>query len=163
MTDAPQLMVGRQDAEAVERLIRALPDWFGIEESTQEYVESARTLPTVLALDGDAVVGALLWRRHYPESAEIHLMAVDRTYHRTGIGTALLDRAEAELRADGVRYLHVKTFGPSRPKDAYSKTRWFYVRRGFVPLQEMLDVWPENPMFAARQGALTGGANRAYR
>ncbi|MEJ7630313.1 MAG: hypothetical protein WKF54_12050 [Nocardioidaceae bacterium] len=45
-----------------------------------------------------------------------------------------------------MRYRPVTTLGPSRPKDAYSKTRWFYVRRGFVPLEEMLDVWPENPM-----------------
>jgi GNAT superfamily N-acetyltransferase len=141
-----QLVVGRQDAEAVERLLDALPDWFGIEESNRGYVESARTLPTVLACDGDRVLGALLWNQHFAESAEVHLMAVDPAYHRVGIGTALLRRAEDELRADGVRYLQVKTLGPSDPDEHYARTRHFYAARGFVPLEELLDVWPENPM-----------------
>jgi GNAT superfamily N-acetyltransferase len=146
---APQdieIEVGRQDAEAVARLLRALPDWFGIEESNLEYIESARTLPTVLALDAGRVVGALLWRRHFAESAEIHLMAVDPAYHRTGVGSLLLDRAEDALRSDGVRYLQVKTQGPSWPDEGYEKTRLFYQARGFVPLEEIVDFWPEDPM-----------------
>jgi GNAT superfamily N-acetyltransferase len=121
-----ELEVGRQDAESVARLLRALPDWFGIDAATQSYIDDARTFPTVLArLDG-AVVGALLWKRHYPESAEVHLMAVEPSYHRAGIGTRLLVRAEDELRADGVRYLQVKTLGPSRADDEYERTRRFY-------------------------------------
>ena len=93
------------------------------------------------------MVGALLWKRHYPESAEVHLMAVEPSYHRAGIGTRLLERAEDELRADGVRYLQVKTLGPSRADDEYERTRRFYEARGFVPLEELFDVWPEdNPM-----------------
>ena len=146
MTADLQLVVGRQDAKAVERLLRALPDWFGIEESTLEYIESARTLPTVLAYDGDRVVGALLWTRHYAKSAEVHLMAVEPAYHRSGVGSALLRRVEDELRADGVRYLQVKTLGPSRPDEHYERTRLFYEAQGFVPLEEMLEVWPDNPM-----------------
>ena len=146
MTAEVQLVVGRQDAEAVERLLNALPDWFGIEESNRGYVESARTLPTVLACDGDRVLGALLWHQHFTESAEVHLMVVDPAYHRVGIGSALLRRAEDELRADGVRYLQVKTLGPSLPDEHYERTRRFYAARGFVPLEELLDVWPENPM-----------------
>ena len=74
-------------------------------------------------------------------------MAVDVTRHRRGIGTALLERAEQELRGAGVRYLQVKTLGPSQPDDEYERTRLFYEARGFVALEEMLDVWPEdNPM-----------------
>ena len=74
----------RHDPVAVERLLRALPDWFGIEESTQGYVADAARLPTYLAYadDHEAAVGALMVNRHYPESAEIHLMAVDPALHR---------------------------------------------------------------------------------
>ena len=101
----------------------------------------------VLAHEGGAVVGALLWNQHFPGSAEVHLMAVDAARHRRGIGTALLDRAEQELRAEGVRYLQVKTLGPSRQDEEYERTRRFYAARDFVALEELLDVWPEdNPM-----------------
>ena len=55
--------------------------------------------------------------------------------------------AEEELRAEGVRYLQVKTLGPSRPDDEYERTRRFYEARDFVALEEMFGVWPEdNPM-----------------
>lgn len=146
MASEIELVVGRQDPTSVERLLRALPDWFGIEEANRRYVASAGSLPTVLALHDGQVVGTLLWSRHYPESAEVHLMAVDPAYHRTGVGSQLLARAEDELRADGVRYLQVKTLGPSRPDEGYARTRRFYQACGFVPLEEMLDVWPDDPM-----------------
>lgn len=139
--------VGRRDPDAVERLLRGLPEWFGLDEANAAYVEAARTMPTVLAHLNGEVVGVLLWHRHFPTTAEVHLMAVNPDRHRRGIGTALLQRAEEELRADGVRYLQVKTLGPSRPDPEYDRTRRFYEARGFEPLEEMLDVWPEdNPM-----------------
>lgn len=139
--------VGRCDADAVARLLDRLEDWFGMEESNAAYVEAARTMPTVLALADGVVVGVLLWHQHFPASAEVHLMAVDPDHHRRGIGTLLLARAEDELRALGVRYLQVKTLGPSDADPAYARTRLFYAARGFVELEELFDVWPEdNPM-----------------
>jgi GNAT superfamily N-acetyltransferase len=139
--------VGRCDPDAVAALLHGLQEWFGIDEATAAYVDAARTMPTVLAHDDGAVVGALLWTRHFSAAAEVHLMAVDAARHRQGIGTALLERSEDELRADGVRYLQVKTLGPSRPDDEYERTRRFYEARGFVALEEMFGVWPEdNPM-----------------
>ena len=137
----------RRDPAAVERLLRALPDWFGIEESTQEYVADAGRLPTYLAYAGDheAAVGALLVNRHYRESAEIHLMAVDPALHRRGVGRALLAAALADLADDGVRFVQVKTQGPSRPDEGYARTVAFYVAEGFTPLEEITGLWPENP------------------
>src|SRR5215831_15893546 len=57
---------GVNDADAVDRLLRSLPNWFGIEASNRAYVESARTLPTYFArpasgaADSDLPVGVLL-------------------------------------------------------------------------------------------------------
>lgn len=137
----------RQDPVAVERLLRSLPSWFGVESSLRQYVLDAAQLPSYLAAaaDGD-VVGALLVKRHTAHSAEIHLMAVDPGRHRQGVGRALLTAAEADLVADGVRFLQVKTRGPSRPDPGYEKTRAFYSACGFTPLEEILDLWDEeNP------------------
>ena len=146
MASGLDLVVGRQDPDAVAVLLRALPGWFGIDEANAAYVEAARTMPTVLALDGSDVVGALLWHHHYPAAAEVHLMAVQPSRHRTGVGTALLARLEEELRAGGVRYLQVKTLGPSHPDEEYGRTRAFYEARGFVPLEEFIDFWDDEPM-----------------
>jgi len=140
------LVRGRQWPADVERLIGALPDWFGLPASNANYVAEAAHLPTVAALGGDTVVGVCLVRDHNPESAEIELLAVAPDRHRSGIGRALVDAVEAGLRARGVRLLEVKTFGPSGASEPYERTRAFYLALGFVPLEERTDIWgPENP------------------
>ena len=39
-----------------EKILRALPDWFGIEESLIQYVKDANTMPTIIVKDDDDVV-----------------------------------------------------------------------------------------------------------
>lgn len=141
------IISGRQDPDAVERLLRSLPDWFGIEESLKEYVEDARSKPTYLAVAPamNEVLGALLVTQHHRESAEIHLLAVSSEHHRRGIGRALVAAFEADMRTAGVRVLQVKTLGPSRPDEAYARTLRFYLAIGYVPLEELHGLWGENP------------------
>jgi GNAT superfamily N-acetyltransferase len=140
----------RQDPGSVDRLLRLVPTWFGIEQSNAAYVAAARTLPTYLAWPGDQPgtgqpAGVLLAARHFPQSAEIHLMAVDPAVHRRGVGRALVTALEADLAADGVQFLQVKTLGPSHPDAGYQLTRKFYLAMGFVPLEELPELWPGNP------------------
>jgi ribosomal protein S18 acetylase RimI-like enzyme len=142
---------GEQDPGAVARLLGLLPGWFGIEASNSAYVEAARQLPTYRAWPGDRAgrgepVGVLLGRRHFPQSAEIHWLAVDPALHRQGVGRALVRALEADLAADGVEYLQVKTRGPSKPDAGYELTRRFYLNLGFRPLEELDGLWDEgNP------------------
>lgn len=136
----------RHASDAVAGLLAALPEWFGIESANAAYVDAARRLPTYLATDADfGVVGALLVDRHFPTSAEIHLLLVHPARHRRGIGRALLAAAEADLAADGVVLLEVKTLGPSHPDEGYALTRRFYAAVGFLPVEELSGVWPGNP------------------
>jgi ribosomal protein S18 acetylase RimI-like enzyme len=146
-TVAVHIVGDKRGPAAVERLLRGLPDWFGIAESVTEYVAAAARLPTYLAyLDGRSeAVGALLLARHFPEAAEVYLMAVAPYLHRRGIGRALLRAAEADLSSEGARFLQVKTLGPARPHEGYQKTRSFYLSQGFTPLEEIQGLWPENP------------------
>jgi ribosomal protein S18 acetylase RimI-like enzyme len=145
---------GEQAPQTVDRLLRLLPDWFGIESAITEYVAKARELLTYLAWpSGESPVpdterrpvGVLLIARHFPASAEIHLMAVEPALHRRGIGRALIEAAEADLIAGGVELLQVKTLGPSLPNASYDQARRFYWRMGFRPLEEIHDLWPGNP------------------
>lgn len=138
-------VVPGQDPAAVERILRGLPEWFGIDSSVVEYVEAAGRLPGLMAYAGGEPVGALVLERHFPTAAEIHLMAVERSRHRQGIGRALVAAAEAALSADGVTLISVKTLGPSHPDAGYADTRRFYAAMGFQPVEELLDLWPGNP------------------
>ena len=126
--------------------MRGLPEWFGIEEANRAYVGSARRLPSTAAIVDGEVVGVCLVRRHTQVAAEIDLLAVRRDIHRAGIGRQILDRVVADARADGVKLLQVKTFGPSGSSVEYERTRAFYEAVGFMPLEERTDIWgPENP------------------
>ena len=88
--------------EAVWSILAELPEWFGRPESNREYIAAAETLDCHAALDSDGtVIGVALIEQHFPESAEVHLMAVRRAWHRHGVGRALLSAAEAELTASG--------------------------------------------------------------
>ena len=81
-------------------------------------------------------MGVVLLEHHFPETTEVHFMAVARERHRQGIGTRLLDAVEAQQRGRGARLLEVKTLGPSRPDAEYDRTRAFYRARGFLPVEE---------------------------
>ncbi len=145
-TDRVRIVRGQQSPGDVDRILRSLPDWFGIEDSIVHYVEDAARLPTYLAYSpDDTCVGVLLTSRHFPESAEVHLMAVDPTWHRRGVGRTLLGAAESDLASDGVRYLQVKTQGPSADDPNYAQTLEFYRSQGFNPLEEIDGLWPGNP------------------
>ena len=143
MTRVVEISEPAERSRIAEAVLRDLPDWFGIEESTRQYIEDAATLPT-LVVEPDA--GFLCLKQHTPRAAEIYVMGVRREQHRRGIGRALVAAAERWCRAQGIRYLQVKTLAPSHPDELYGRTRRFYQARGFRPLEELAAIWgEENP------------------
>lgn len=137
----------------VEPILRALPQWFGIEEATQSYIDDAGLNPTLLAVDDAKPVGFLTIMQHSERAAEIYVMGVLPEYHRKGVGRLLLEAAESELREKGVRYLQVKTLSPKYPDEGYKRTRAFYEAMGFVLLEEFPEIWgPQNPCWQMIKG-----------
>lgn len=125
----------------VARLLETLPEWFGQPESNAEYGLAAHQKEswTVRDAQGQVIAVALL-DRHFPHAWEIHLMLVDRAHHGQGAGTALFAAIQADALAGGVKLLQVKTLGASHPDPGYAKTRHFYLKQGFMPLEES-DAW----------------------
>ncbi|MBN1660145.1 MAG: GNAT family N-acetyltransferase [Anaerolineae bacterium] len=134
-------------AAACEPILRALPDWFGIEEAIVHYVGEIERLPTFRAVgDGGATLGFVSVKQHTPFAADLYVLGVRREAHRQGIGSAMLAAVEAWLRGQGVEYLQVKTLSEAHPDPNYARTRLFYEAAGFRPLEEMPELWDEaNP------------------
>jgi len=127
-----------------ELILRALPDWFGVEAALLDYVRAVNDLPTVVARVEGRPAGFFTVKQHFPQAAEAYVLGVLPAYHRMGIGRAMFERAEEYLRALGVVYLQVKTLGPSHPDPGYAATRAFYERMGFCPLEEFRQLWDES-------------------
>lgn len=135
-----------QQSSLCEPILRALPQWFGIEEATAHYLRQTDRLPTLLASVDGQVIGFLTLNPHSDYAAEIDVMAVRPEMHRQGVGRALLAEAEVYLRQRGVEFLQVKTLSPAHPDPNYARTRRFYQAVGFRPLEEFPELWgPENP------------------
>lgn len=127
-----------------EAILRALPDWFGVESAIRDYVQAVDTLPTFLACQGERAQGFLTVKIHNVYSAELYVMGILPEAHRQGLGRRLVTAAEAFLQAQNIEYFQVKTLGPSNPDPGYANTRAFYMAAGFRPMEEFHQIWDQN-------------------
>jgi ribosomal protein S18 acetylase RimI-like enzyme len=133
-----------QQAELCERILRSLPEWFGIESAIQQFLVDIENLPTLIARQDEQAVGFLTIKQHFNHTAEVYVTGILPEYHRQGIGSQLMAEAENYLRTIGVEYLQVKTLGPSHSDPFYACTRAFYQKHGFRPLEEFKQIWDED-------------------
>jgi GNAT superfamily N-acetyltransferase len=137
---------GERNRSAAERILRALPEWFGLEEPIVGYSGQAALLPTFIASNGREDVGFLSLKPYAATAAEIIAMGVRPELHRQGYGRALVAAAVAHARAEHRSVMQVKTLGPSHPSAGYARTRRFYEAVGFVPMEETTAFWGDaNP------------------
>lgn len=119
-----------QDAQGRVDVLPSSPDFF-----TRETHDEARAAVATdrgrVAEDRDRVVGFVLARVRYPAAAEITHVAVRPGRRGAGVGTLLVRRALADLAADGVALVEVKTLDASAGYAPYEATRAFWERRGF--------------------------------
>ena len=135
--DGPHASIAPQ----CERVLRTLPEWFGIESALCDYASATSVHPTFAATQDGTVVAFLTAREHFPGAWEVHCFAVDREHRGRGIGRALHMHVESWLATRGVRLLQVKTIADTHPSRAYAETRRFYARIGYVPLEVFRGLW----------------------
>jgi GNAT superfamily N-acetyltransferase len=125
----------------VEAILRSLPLWFGIEKALLMYVADSAQKPTFGAEIDGRLAGFITLTRHFPESWDVHCMAVDASHRNAGIGSALLAHAERFVQEQGAKFLQVKTVAHTAPSPEYAQTREFYTAKGFTPLEIFPDLW----------------------
>ena len=126
--------------QIARRILLALPDWFGLPESTKAYIESSRELPFWAAFEDGEAVGFLTLKETGPKTVEIHVMGVLPDRHRRGIGASLWDAAKAYAKTQGYRYAQVKTVAFGHYPE-YDRTNAFYRAMGFEELECFPTLW----------------------
>ena len=133
-----------EKSKICDNVLRALPNWFGVESSIVDYVEQVRTMPFYAAFDKEDSIGFLAVKVHNSFTSEVCVMGVLKEYHRQGIGRTLVTLCEKFCKENKMEFLTVKTLDESGDSESYDKTRQFYLSMGFKPLEVFPLYWDEN-------------------
>lgn len=132
------------DREAILAIARSLPEWFTPAALDHIHVDDGFQDGLVAVDDAGQVVGFLLFFV-YEGMGNIAWIGVQPELQRKGIGRALLERFEQDMKAAGVKELQVYTLGDSVDYEPYARTRAFYAAVGFSNYRSVALDNPECP------------------
>ena len=133
-----------QKMAVVAEVLKDLPEWFGIPESTQAYIEGAKDLQVWAAYQEGDLLGFVSLSYSSEDCAEIDCLGVKKAHQGRGIGSQLLATLESES-CKKVDYLQVKTVAECSNKD-YDRTNVFYRSLCFKKLEIFPQLWDlKNP------------------
>jgi len=133
-------------------IMHSLPAWFSPPEDIDQKSVLYRDAPFFAAYVGNDAVGFAALKDHNEYTSEILNIGILEEYQRYGIGGALFSAVEAHCIACGRRFLTVKTLDASADYEPYDRSRAFYRKAGFLPLEVLTNHWDEeNPcLFLAK-------------
>lgn len=142
-------MIVEEISEAIEKrrisrlILEALPDWFGIPEAREQYIEESANQTFYAAYEEDHPIGFIYLKETGKDTVELHVMGVLKKYHRKGIGKVLFEKARDTAARNGYSFLQVKTVQMGR-NDDYDKTNQFYLSLGFKEFEVFPTLWDES-------------------
>ena len=144
MIEFREILSTDEKSKICNDILRALPNWFGVESSIVDYVEQVRTMPFYAAFDKADSIGFLAVKVHNSFTAEVCVMGVLEEYHRQEIGRTLVTLCEKFCKENKMEFLTVKTLDEPGDSESYDKTRQFYFSMGFKPLEVFPLYWDED-------------------
>lgn len=146
-----QIFDGGEKSRIAEAVLEKLPDWFGLAESTRQYISESAGMPfwawRECVQNGveDVFSGFLSLKETSPDTAEIFVMGVLPGQHRRGIGKELYLAFERYAKEKGYSFVQVKTVQSGHYKE-YDRTNAFYRAMGFLELECLPTLWDKgNP------------------
>lgn len=135
----------QQKKNIARDILYALPEWFGIPESTETYIQESAVQTMVASLDGDRANGFLCLKQTGRDTVELAVMGVRKELHRRGIGRELFEAAKAIAVSQGYSFMQVKTVQMGQYEE-YDQTNHFYLSLGFKEFECFPTLWDEwNP------------------
>lgn len=131
----------KQDIARV--VLRDLPEWFGIEESTLEYVENVSKYPFVAAYIDNVPIGFYSIREENKNVLDMYVLGVLKKYHNSGVGTKLQQYVDQYAKEKKYTYLMVLTLAEKVQNKEYLLTRDFYLKQGFIDFYQNDDIFDE--------------------
>ncbi|PIE77092.1 MAG: GNAT family N-acetyltransferase [Clostridiales bacterium] len=129
-----------EKAVIAKQILDDLSEWFGIPESTENYIEQSKEIPFLACLANEQPVGFMALKQTSTDTAEIFVIGILKAFHRRGIGSKLYAEFENMAKARGFSYLQVKTVKLG-VYDEYDITNNFYKAIDFKALECFPDMW----------------------
>lgn len=126
-----------------KKILESLPEWFGIEESREEYIQESREQDFITAVKNNSPVGFLCLKETGKDTVELAVMGIMKEYHRQGIGRELFVAAKELAIQKGYSFMQVKTVQMGR-YDIYDDTNRFYRSLGFKEFEVFPTLWDEH-------------------
>lgn len=122
-------------------ILSGLPEWFGLPESTEEYIAVSSDYPFWVARNksGDAE-GFITLKETSVYTCEIYVMGVKKGARHKGIGKRLWEAFLSYARERGYEYVQVKTVQSGKYPE-YDQTNLFYQKIGFRELEVFPTLW----------------------
>ena len=135
-----------KEKEMISRtILEALPDWFGLPESREEYIVNSVNQQFFAAVKEGKPIGFLSLKQTGKDTVEVAVMGVLKEFHRHGIGRKLFMKAKEKAIKDGFSFIQVKTVQMGQ-YDNYDNTNKFYISLGFKEFEIFPTLWDEwNP------------------
>lgn len=137
-------IIDKKEKERIAReVLNDLPEWFGIPESTENYIKESQTKPFLASFYNDELVGFIVLGASSLDCAEIFVIGVKKKFHHHGAGRELNTAYEDLAKSLGYTYTQVKTV-QSGHYDEYDITNKFYKAVGYKELEVFPDLWDES-------------------
>ena len=137
-------IIDKKEKENIAReVLNDLPEWFGLPDSTENYIKDSQEKPFLASFYNDELVGFVVLGTSSPDCAEIFVMGVKKKFHHHGAGRELNQAYEDLAKSLGYIYTQVKTV-QSGHYDEYDITNKFYKAVGYKELEVFPDLWDEN-------------------
>nr|WP_308743077.1 GNAT family N-acetyltransferase [uncultured Anaerocolumna sp.] len=136
----------KKQKELISSTILAdLPDWFGLPDSTAEYVRCSKEMPFWAEIENDTAKGFISLKETSSYTAEIYVMGVLKAIHNNGIGKKLFEAFYSYAKEHDYSFIQVKTVQEGHYEE-YDKTIQFYKKLGFKEFECFPTLWDEwNP------------------
>ncbi|MCQ2468708.1 MAG: GNAT family N-acetyltransferase [Ruminococcus sp.] len=140
-----QITDNNEKKTITRKILEALPEWFEVEESREEYIRDSEDKIFLSAVENGEHIGFLYLKETGKDTVEIAVMGVLKEYHRQGVGRQLFENAEMTAKNSGYSFIQVKTVKMGMYED-YDRTNMFYQSVGFKEFEIFPTFWDElNP------------------
>lgn len=129
--------------EISTNILENLPQWFGLPDSTEEYIRQSAHMDFLCCFDDDLPVGFIVLKENSKYCCEIYVMGILKSHHRRGIGRKLFESFTKLALDKEYEFIQVKTVESGKYRE-YDIGNCYYKAMGFKEMEVFEDLWDEH-------------------